>query len=181
MWTQRNHYRYRIINGNSDWQWTVRISNKRLKMIKNEILLRKRFHFSGSYLYSIQIRPRPNVQLLKWNLLDFVPEQNDVNGHTGYYAMVTHGLEAPPLELHMEFDVIYWSDQKNNCLSQWRLIGLSSWFQAKTGHSGPLVDVSIVTFNWEFKPTPVFANLLARVPKWAFPVPSTASLQAFTF
>lgn len=57
-------------------------------------------------MYSLQIRPRPHVELLKWNLLDFVPEPNEWNGKQGYFAMVNHGLEAPPLQLHMEFLVM---------------------------------------------------------------------------
>lgn len=64
------------------------------------------FIFTGSYLYSLQIRPKTDVKLLKWNLLDFVPEPNELYGQKAYYAMVTHGLEAPPLQVHMEFDVI---------------------------------------------------------------------------
>lgn len=62
--------------------------------------------FVGSYLYSLQIRPHSDVKLLKWNLLDFVPEPNDVYEQKAYYVMVNHGLEAPPLQLHMEFEVI---------------------------------------------------------------------------
>ncbi|XP_031617647.1 endoplasmic reticulum metallopeptidase 1-like [Contarinia nasturtii] len=129
-------------------------ATKPLKISDNKWQLR--LTMNGSYLYSLQIRPKLGVKLLKWNLFDFIPEENEFNGDRGYFAMVTHGLEAPPLELHMEFDT-------------------------KTGHIGPLVDVTIVTFHWEFKPTPAFANLLARVPKWAFPVPSIASLQAHVF
>lgn len=53
--------------------------------------------------------------------------------------------------------------------------------QTKADHSGPFIDINVVTFHWEFNATPVFANLLKRVPKWAFPVVSTASLQAYTF
>lgn len=113
-------------------------------------------YFAGSYLYSVQIRPRPNVELLKWNLLDFIPEPNEWNGKNGYFVMVNHGLQAPPLQLHLEFNT-------------------------KAGHNGPLVDVTVVTFHWEFQATPAFANLLARIPKWTFPVASTASLQAHTF
>lgn len=56
-------------------------------------------------MYSLQIRPRPGVNLLKWNLYDFIPEMNEFNGDKGYFAMVTHGLEAPPLQVHMEFNV----------------------------------------------------------------------------
>lgn len=65
-----------------------------------------RMIITGSYLYGLQIRPRPNVELSKWSLLDFVPEPNEWNGKSGYFAMVNHGLEAPPLQLHMEFNVM---------------------------------------------------------------------------
>lgn len=63
-------------------------------------------YFTGSYLYALQIRLRPNVELVKWNLLDFIPEPNEWNGKPGYFIMVNHGLEAPPLQLHMEFNVM---------------------------------------------------------------------------
>lgn len=56
-------------------------------------------------MYSLQVRPRAGVNLKKWNLFDFIPEKNEFNGDRGYFAMVTHGLEAPPLQIHMEFDV----------------------------------------------------------------------------
>lgn len=64
---------------------------------------------TGSYLYSLQIRPRPNVKLIKWNLYDFIPEPNVFKKDVGYFVMVTHGLEAPPLQLHMEFAVNTWN------------------------------------------------------------------------
>lgn len=63
------------------------------------------FSINGSYLYSLQIRPSPGVNLSKWSLLDNVPEMNDVNGHKGYFVMVTHGLEAPPFNVTLELDV----------------------------------------------------------------------------
>lgn len=53
--------------------------------------------------------------------------------------------------------------------------------QTNPDHKGPLIDINVVTFHWEFNATPAFANLLARLPKWAFPVASTASLQAYSF
>lgn len=75
--------------------------------------MEKFISLSGSYLYSIQIRPKPGVTLLKWNLLDFVPEPNEWNGEKAYFAMVTHGLEAPPLQVHLEFDVNIFDDFLN--------------------------------------------------------------------
>lgn len=63
------------------------------------------FSISGSYLYSLQIRPSPGVNLSNWSLLDSVPEMNDVNGHKGYFVMVTHGLDASPLNVTLDLDV----------------------------------------------------------------------------
>lgn len=89
------------------WQLRLTLNGKNLK----EKFCPKRYNsnvwlFTGSYLYSLQIRLRPNVELVKWSLLDIIPEPNEWNGKPGYFVMVNHGLEAPPLELHMEFDVI---------------------------------------------------------------------------
>lgn len=69
------------------------------------------------------------------------------------------------------------------CLVEYKFSSMSPLFflQTKPGHSGPFFDINVVTFHWEFNATPVFANLLARIPKWAFPVASTASLQSHTF
>lgn len=55
--------------------------------------------------------------------------------------------------------------------------------QTKIGHTGPLVDVSVLTFHWRtsFKPTPAFTDLLARVPKWAYYAPSVKSLQTHVY
>lgn len=57
-------------------------------------------------------------------------------------------------------------------------------FQTKDANpTGPIVDINVVTFHWEYhkEHTPAFAQLLARVPKWAFAVPAVASLHAWTF
>lgn len=85
-----------------------------------------------------------------------MPETTNLYDSNEYFVMITHGLEAPPMQVKLEFDT-------------------------KSNHAGPLVDISIVTFHWKFNPTPSFANLLSRIPKWAFPVPSIASLQAYAF
>lgn len=76
---------------------------KKIKL--SEVTQQLQFSINGSYLYSLQIRPKPGVTLSKWNLLDYVPEMNNVNGHKGYFVMVTHGLEAPPFNVTMEFNV----------------------------------------------------------------------------
>lgn len=48
---------------------------------------------------------------------------------------------------------------------------------------GPLIDLTIVTFHWEYhaQHTPAFNSLLSRVPKWAFTVPAVASLRSWIF
>lgn len=79
-------------------------ATKPLKLSDNKWQLR--LTLNGSYLYALQIRLRPNVELIKWSLLDIIPEPNEWNGKTGYFVMVNHGLEAPPLQLHMEFNVM---------------------------------------------------------------------------
>lgn len=50
-------------------------------------------------------------------------------------------------------------------------------------YDGPLVDLVVTTTHWEYhkEHTPVFNRLLARVPKWAFVVPSVAYLDAHTY
>lgn len=79
---------------------------KLMKKIKfSDVTQQLQFSINGSYLYSLQIRPKPGVKLSKWSLLESVPEMNDVNGHKGYFVMVTHGLEAPPFNVTMEFEV----------------------------------------------------------------------------
>lgn len=54
-------------------------------------------------MYSLQIRTRPGVNLLKWNLF------NEINGDVSYFVRITHGLEAPPLQSIMEFNVNFYS------------------------------------------------------------------------
>lgn len=61
---------------------------------------------NGSFLYSLQIRPKQGVHLIKWNLLDAVPEPNEFYGVKAYFAMITHGLAAPPMDVILEFEVI---------------------------------------------------------------------------
>lgn len=117
------------------------------------------FLLSGSYLTSLQIRPKDSIQLTKWNLLNTVPQKNYFNNQRAYFVMITHGLEAEPMEISLEF--------KTN----------------SENYTRSLVDISLVTFHWEYhkEHTPTFANLLAKVPKWAFAVPSVASLTSWSF
>lgn len=60
---------------------------------------------SGSFLFSLQIRPKKGVDLVKWNLLDEVPEPNEFYGVKAYFVMITHGLDAPPMNVELEFEV----------------------------------------------------------------------------
>lgn len=77
------------------------IENKKLADNVHQL----KFTVNGSYLYSLQIRPKPGVKLENWNLLEEVPEPNDFNGQKAYFAMVTHGLDAPPLNITLDFKV----------------------------------------------------------------------------
>lgn len=64
-----------------------------------------KFTIVGSYLYSLQIRPKSGVKLVKWNLLDKLQEEINENGFTGYMVMFERGLEAPPKDVILTFSV----------------------------------------------------------------------------
>lgn len=51
------------------------------------------------------MRPRLGVKLMKWDLLDSVPEACHLREKPSFFTKVTHGLEAPPLKFDMEFEV----------------------------------------------------------------------------
>jgi Peptidase family M28 len=118
------------------------------------------FELSGSYLISLMIRPKKTVELKRWSLTDVLPDPNYWNKQFAYFVMVTHGLDAKaPLNITLTLG----TDMAD--------------------FDGPLVDVTVVTTHWEYQRefTPIFTTLLARVPSWAFVVPSVASLKAYTF
>lgn len=117
------------------------------------------FQLSGNVLVSFLVRPKPSVSLNGWSLLKNVPESTDFNGQKSYLVMITHGLEVGPMNI---------------------TLSLKSTIE---NYDGPLVDITIVTTYWEYhkEHTPAFMSLLTRIPKWAFVVPSVASLEAFTF
>ncbi|XP_055371692.1 endoplasmic reticulum metallopeptidase 1-like [Condylostylus longicornis] len=120
---------------------------------------RLNFSLSGSYVISLQIRPKESVKLKSWSFLNSVPNPNIYNKQKAYFVMITHGLEANGMNITIDFET---NNEK---------------------YTKPLVDISVVTWHWEYykEHTPTFANILAKVPKWAFAVPSVASLTAFTF
>lgn len=141
----------------------------------------------GSYLISMAIRPTKNVKLTKWNIMDAPPTPTE-HGGMEYFVMVTHGLQAGPMEIILDFEVrtrLLYHEFMNN-ISDYQLCKLpfcmcSSCSQTETNHNGPVVDISVVTTHWTFDATPIFSDLLARFPKWAFPVSNVASVQAFVF
>jgi len=110
-------------------------------------------------LTSFLLRPKPTVQLNRWNILPTIPEPNEFNGENGYFVMITHGVDGEPMNVTL--------DLKTE-------IG---------NYDGPLIDIIIVSTHWEYhkEHTPAFSILLKRIPKWAFAVPSVAALEAFTF
>lgn len=94
--------------------------------------------------------------------------------------MMTHGLDAAPKNVTLGFKVFnsYAIELKELRSS------LSYHFQLDTpNYDGPLLDVSLVTFHFEYhkEHTSTFAAMLAKVPSWAFVVPSVASVQIWTF
>lgn len=129
------------------------------KELLSEHVHRLSFTLSGSYLMSFLIQPKNGVSLVNWNIIDSVPEPNVYYGKKAYFVMITHGLEAPPMNITLDL-------------------------KTKLPHqTGSLVDIAIVTFHWEYhkEHTPTFANLLAKIPKWAFAVPSVASYKSWIF
>lgn len=50
-------------------------------------------------------------------------------------------------------------------------------------YDGPLVDVTLVSFNVEYQKeyAPAFAKLLAKMPKWTDTTASVSSLESWIF
>lgn len=59
----------------------------------------------GSYLISMAIRPTKNVKLTKWNIMDAPPTPTEHGDKLEYFVMVTHGLQAGPMEVILDFEV----------------------------------------------------------------------------
>lgn len=110
---------------------------------------------------SLQIRPKPDVDLVNWSLLDSVPEQNFYNDQRGYFVMITHGTEPTPFNVSLDFKTPPGYDVQR--------LGL--------------MDISVVTTHWEYQAehTPSFNNLISKVPRWAFLVPSVAAVDVFEY
>lgn len=109
----------------------------------------------------MQIRPKSHVKLIKWSLLDHVPEQNYYNEEKGYFVMITHGTEPTPTNVTLDFRTPEGYNVKE----------------------AGLMDISVVTVHWEYhaEHTPTFTNLIAKVPRWAFLVPSVAAVDVFEY
>lgn len=120
---------------------------------------RLNFMLSGSYYMALQIRPKDNVVLDKWNLLDHVPKPIKQNKYNAHFVLIVHGLEAPPMNITLDFKTVH------------------------DDHKKSLADIALTTFHFEYHKdhTPTFANILAKLPKWAHAVPSVASLTSWTF
>lgn len=98
---------------------------------------------------------------MDWNLIDHVPEQNFFEEQRGYFVMITHGTEPTPFNVTLDFKTPMGYDVQT--------LGL--------------MDISVVTTHWEYhsEHTPSFANFIAKVPKWAFLVPSVASVDVYEY
>lgn len=132
--------------------------NERIKLSPNEIRLN--FTITGTVLTSLMLRPKPGIELIGWNILPTIPDPNDYNNEQSYFVMITHGLKGDPMNV---------------------ILDLKS--KVKVASNSPVIDATIVTIHWEYfkEHTPPFAQLLARVPPWAFAVSSVAELHAHTF
>lgn len=136
------------------------VLNSRTKL--SDSTTRLNFTLTGKFFISIAIRTKPNIKLSNWNLLETVPKPNEFNGTQAYLISITHGIDSTPIEIILDFQVI---DEK---------IG---------GIGKELVDIVVTTTHWEYYTlhTPIFAKLLARIPKWAIVQPAVAALNAYTF
>lgn len=90
-----------------------------------------------------------------------MPEQNFYEGQRGYFVMITHGAKPTPFNVTLDF-------------------------RSQPGYNvvaNGLMDISVVTTHWEYhkEHTPSFSSLIAKVPKWAFLVPSVASVEVFEY
>lgn len=119
---------------------------------------RLNFTITGSVLTSFMLRPKPGVTLNNWNILPTIPEPNEYNEEKSYFVMITHGLKGDPMNVIIDLNGAIRDNE-------------------------PIIDVTLVTIHWEYfkEHTPPHAQLLARVPPWAFVVSSVAELHAYTF
>lgn len=114
---------------------------------------------TGSFYMALTIRPKDNVVLDKWNILDRVPEPIKHNNQKAHFVLIVHGLESPPMNITLDFKTVH-SDHKKS-----------------------LADIALTTFHFEYHKdhTPSFSNILVKLPKWTHAVPSVASLTSWTF
>ncbi|KAG4068422.1 hypothetical protein HA402_007942 [Bradysia odoriphaga] len=119
------------------------------------------FTMSGNVLTSIGLQPKPGVELVHWDIIsDTIPPENSFLGNKVYLIAFNRGLDIDPMNFTLKFKI----DEK-----------------VHTGSS--VVDVMLVSYFWEYhqQHTPFFAQLLNKLPSWAFAVPSVSSFKAWTF
>lgn len=56
---------------------------------------------------TLSVRPKKNVHLSKWSLTPDVPSPVNWNNDTAYFAFISHGSNAPPFNVTLNFKVIY--------------------------------------------------------------------------
>lgn len=54
---------------------------------------------------SLSIRPKKNVKIIKWSLTPEIPQPVNWNNDTTYFAFISHGSNAPPLNITINFKV----------------------------------------------------------------------------
>ncbi|XP_035796226.1 endoplasmic reticulum metallopeptidase 1-like [Anopheles albimanus] len=118
---------------------------------------RLRFVMDGSIQSSIIIGPKEGVKLIKWSIMDYVPQPVVFGGREVYFLSITHGLPGKPWPISIDVQF------------------------AQPKEVGELVDIVVTTKFWEYHHmhTSEFDQLLASFPSWAHVVPSVAVVSVF--
>ncbi|XP_049530243.1 endoplasmic reticulum metallopeptidase 1-like [Anopheles darlingi] len=118
------------------------------------------FHIGHHHQTSVQsalvIVPRPGVRMIKWSLMDTVPEMMEFNGQRAYFVLITYGLAQDSL-WNITFDFEYDPEAVRRA-------------------EEPLVAISWINTFWECKEqhTTDFRGLIEKFPEWAHVIPSVA-------
>lgn len=54
---------------------------------------------------SIQLRTKGKVKFTNWNIMDTPPIPTEFTDRDEYMVMVTHGLDAEPMHITLDFEV----------------------------------------------------------------------------
>lgn len=116
------------------------------------------FFVNSSSLSAVYVKPRGENEMHSWSFSDTF---EDISNKT-YFCSVANGLQEKIEPL--KFDITLKVNSKLN-------------FEEEA-----LLDVTLVTIQSnEAEFSPKFSTLIKRFPSWTFPVPLTASVNAYSF